>query len=91
MRDPPLEGNGFELSVPRGNGYRFKSSNFVYLREIACVLPEWLFAGETEGSNRPRSEGADFAKAWQTDAADAGFRDEGVRRWRQQSRKRLAV
>jgi DNA helicase HerA-like ATPase len=35
---------------------------------------------------RPSSEGPDFAKAWQADSADAGFRDEGVRRWRQQSR-----
>jgi hypothetical protein len=42
-------------------------------------------------ARRPRSEGADFAKAWQTDSADAAFRDEGVRRWRQQSRKRLAI
>jgi hypothetical protein len=36
-------------------------------------------------------KGADFATAWQTDSADAAFRDEGVRRWRQQSRKRLAM
>jgi hypothetical protein len=26
---------------------------------------------------RPRSDGADFAKAWQADSADADFRDEG--------------
>jgi DNA helicase HerA-like ATPase len=40
---------------------------------------------------RPRSDGADFAKAGQSGSADAQFRDEGVRRWRQQSRKPLPV
>jgi DNA helicase HerA-like ATPase len=35
---------------------------------------------------RPLSKGADFSTAWQTDATDAEFRDEGVRRWRLQSR-----
>jgi hypothetical protein len=40
---------------------------------------------------RPRSEGADFAKAWQSGFVDTQFRDEVVRRWRHQSRKRVAM
>lgn len=35
---------------------------------------------------RPLSKGADFSSAWQTDSTDTAFRDEGVRRWRLQSR-----
>jgi len=54
-------------------------------------LPTRVRFDDLPRARRPRSEGADFAKAWQTDSADAGFRDEGVRRWRQQSRKRLAI
>jgi hypothetical protein len=55
------------------------------------ALPMRIRFDDLPRTRRPRSEGADFAKAWQTDSADAGFRDEGVRRWRQQSRKRLAI
>ena len=40
---------------------------------------------------RPRSEGADFINAWQTDSLGTHFRDEGVRRWRHQNRKRVAI
>jgi hypothetical protein len=54
-------------------------------------LPMRIRFDDLPRARRPRSEGADFAKAWQTDSADAAFRDEGVRRWRQQSRKRLAI
>jgi uncharacterized protein len=54
-------------------------------------LPMRIRFDDLPRGRRPRSEGADFAKAWQTDSADAAFRDEGVRRWRQQSRKRLAI
>ena len=54
-------------------------------------LPMRIRFDDLPRTRRPRSDGADFAKAWQTDSADADFRDEGVRRWRQQSRKRLAV
>lgn len=36
---------------------------------------------------RPRSESAEFSKAWQQDSADADFRDESVWRWRLQSRR----
>ena len=35
---------------------------------------------------RPRSEGAEFSRAWQRDSTDANLRDEGVRRWRTQNR-----
>jgi DNA helicase HerA-like ATPase len=52
-------------------------------------LPMRIRFDDLPRGRRPRSEGADFAKAWQTDSADVAFRDEGVRRWRQQSRKRL--
>jgi DNA helicase HerA-like ATPase len=54
-------------------------------------LPMRIRFDDLPRGRRPRSEGADFAKAWQSDSADAAFRDEGVRRWRQQSRKRLAI
>jgi hypothetical protein len=55
------------------------------------LLPTRVRFDDLPRARRPRSEGADFAKAWQTASADAGFCDEGVRRWRQQSRKRLAI
>jgi hypothetical protein len=35
---------------------------------------------------RPRSDSAEFSKAWQSDSADVGFLNEGIRRWREQSR-----
>jgi DNA helicase HerA-like ATPase len=54
-------------------------------------LPTRVRFDDLPRARRPRGEGADFAKAWLTASADAGFRDEGVRRWRQQSRKRLAI
>ena len=54
-------------------------------------LPIRIRFDDLPRARRPRSEGGDFTKAWQTDSADAAFRDEGVRRWRQQSRKRLAL
>jgi hypothetical protein len=36
---------------------------------------------------RPRSDSAHFSKAWQTETADAEFLEEGIRRWREQTRK----
>jgi len=54
-------------------------------------LPMRIRFDDLPRARRPRSDGADFAKAWQTDSADADFRDEGVRRWRQQSRKHLPI
>ena len=53
-------------------------------------LPMRVRFDDLPRGRRPRSEGADFVKAWQTELADADFRDEGVRRWRQRTRKRLA-
>ena len=52
-------------------------------------LPMRIRFDDLPRGRRPRSEGADFAKAWRADSADVAFRDEGVRRWRQRSRKRL--
>ena len=59
--------------------------------EEGVSLPMRIRFDDLPRARRPRSEGADFAEAWQTDAADAGSRDEGVRRWRQQSRRRFTV
>jgi hypothetical protein len=70
-------------------------SSLVTQEAIICgegvPLPMRIRFDDLPRTHRPRSDGADFAKAWQADSADADFRDEGVRRWRQQSRKRLAV
>ena len=46
-------------------------------------LPMRIRFDDLPRGRRPRNEDADLAKAWQTDSADADFRDEGVRRWRQ--------
>jgi uncharacterized protein len=54
-------------------------------------LPMRIRFDDVPRGRRPRSEGADFAKAWQAGSVDAHFRDEGVRRWRLQSRKRVAI
>jgi uncharacterized protein len=35
---------------------------------------------------RPRSESARFSEAWQSDSADVAFRDDSIRRWRNQIR-----
>jgi DNA helicase HerA-like ATPase len=53
-------------------------------------LPMRIRFDDLPRGRRPRSEGADFAKAWRADLGDVAFRDEGVRRWRQRSRKRLS-
>jgi uncharacterized protein len=37
--------------------------------------------------NQPRSLGAKFSQAWQTDSASVDFRDDAIRRWRTQSRR----
>jgi len=52
-------------------------------------LPMRIRFDDLPRESRPHSEGADFAKAWQTELAGTDFLDEGVRRWRQRSRKRL--
>jgi DNA helicase HerA-like ATPase len=57
----------------------------------AVQLPMRIRFDDLAPMCRPRSEGADFVKAWRNGSVDAHFRDEGVRRWRQQSRKRIPV
>jgi hypothetical protein len=37
--DSPLEGDGFELSVPRERGYRPEFSSVIYVAETVRVLP----------------------------------------------------
>jgi hypothetical protein len=54
-------------------------------------LPTRIRFDDLPQVRRPRSEGADFTKAWQTGSVDTHFRDEGVRRWRHQSRRRVAI
>jgi len=55
--DSPLERNGFELPVPRENGYRSESSGFVYLPETVRVSSKDLPTPGTEVSNPlPSSE-----------------------------------
>src|SRR5262249_37949893 len=49
--DSPLERNGFELPVPRENGYRSESSGFVYLPETVRVSSKDLPTSGTEVSN----------------------------------------
>src|SRR6516164_4764702 len=46
-----LEGDGFELPVPRENGYRSESSGFVYLPETVRVSSKDLPTSGTEVSN----------------------------------------
>jgi DNA helicase HerA-like ATPase len=54
-------------------------------------LPMRIRFDDLPRGRRPRSEGADFTKAWQTELVDTHFRDEGVRRWLHQNRKRVAI
>jgi DNA helicase HerA-like ATPase len=54
-------------------------------------LPMRIRFDDLPRGRRPRSEGADFINAWQTDSLGTHFRDEGVRRWRHQNRKRVAI
>lgn len=49
-------------------------------------IPMRIHFDDLPPGRRPRSEGAEFSNAWQTDTSDAEFRDEGVRRWRSQAR-----
>jgi hypothetical protein len=39
VADSSLEGNGFELSVPRERGYRLELSSVIYVPETVRVLP----------------------------------------------------
>ena len=49
--DSVLERNGFELPVPRENGYRSESSGSVYLPETVRVSSKDLPTSGTEVSN----------------------------------------
>jgi DNA helicase HerA-like ATPase len=51
-------------------------------------LPMRIRFDDLPPERHPRGDSAQFSKAWQDDTADAEFRDEGIRRWRMQSRKR---
>ena len=49
-------------------------------------LPMRIRFADLPSDRRPRSVSAEFSKAWQRDSADIDFLNEGIRRWRQQSR-----
>ena len=50
-------------------------------------LPMHIRFDDLPPERRPRSDSAQFSKAWQSETAGAEFLDEGIRRWRQQTRK----
>ena len=54
-------------------------------------LPMHIRFDDLPPGRRPRSQSAEFSKAWQTDSADLDFLNEGIRRWRQQSRAPSSV
>ena len=49
-------------------------------------LPMHIRFDDLPPERRPRSENAEFAKAWQRIAQASTFLNEGIRRWRVQSR-----
>jgi uncharacterized protein len=49
-------------------------------------LPMHIRFDDLPPDRRPRSNSAPFSKSWQAESADAEFLNEGIRRWRQQSR-----
>jgi hypothetical protein len=50
-------------------------------------LPMHIRFDDLPPDRRPRSESADFSKAWRSDAAGVDFLKEGIRRWREQTRR----
>jgi hypothetical protein len=50
------------------------------------ALPMHIRFDDLPPERRPRSESADFSKAWRADTAGLDFLKEGIRRWREQSR-----
>src|SRR5580704_3471131 len=50
-------------------------------------LPMHIRFDDLPPERRPRSDSAQFSRAWQTESADAEFLEEGIRRWREQTRK----
>jgi len=49
-------------------------------------LPMHIRFDDLPPERRPRSDSAEFSKAWQADTAGTDFLKEGIRRWREQSR-----
>jgi hypothetical protein len=49
-------------------------------------LPMHIRFDDLPADRRPRSDSAEFSKAWQADAVGAEFLKEGIRRWREQTR-----
>ncbi len=49
-------------------------------------LPMRIRFNDQPPERRPHSDSADFSEAWQADSAGAKFLDEGIRRWRHQTR-----
>ena len=49
-------------------------------------LPMHIRLHDLPPERRPRSDSGEFSKAWQADTAGLDFINEGIRRWRQQSR-----
>jgi hypothetical protein len=50
------------------------------------ALPMRIRFDDLPQNRRPHSESAEFSRAWQDDAADDAFREEGIQRWRLQNR-----
>jgi DNA helicase HerA-like ATPase len=51
------------------------------------ALPMRICFDDLSPQRRPRSDSAKFSKAWQDDSADIEFLNEGIRCWREQTRK----
>ena len=90
--DSLVERNGFELPVPRENGYRSESSGFVYLPETVRVSSKNPKTSGTEVSNplRSSSESSELrSRDRRPERRDLGFgADRGhVARW--PARRRL--
>lgn len=50
-------------------------------------IPMRIRIDDLPQGRRPRSEAAEFSKAWRADSGDTALREEGVRRWRMQARQ----
>lgn len=51
-------------------------------------IPMRVHIDDLPQGRRPNSEAAEFSRAWRENSLDETVRDEGVRRWRMQARKR---
>ena len=54
-------------------------------------LPMRIRFDDLPPEHRPRSRSAEFSKAWQAAGAGADFVEDGLTRWRMQTRKRVGV